>query len=300
MKSLFITLLILGLAFLAYDYFLAPPWERLVFERAAKPKADAGPTLTRHVVEDDGPVTAPAAPKAAPTADRLTLPALPGDFVPPALASLEELTKNWSVVPPQAFPRQVKLHQPVDVKMSMGSARIQAGATAYAYAVEDGMVSVAPTDTSTARGAIPIMDTDLPDQLRQSYDKWKTARVEQARKAWLARKTAKPGANVTINDPVDLSRALDPAGKPVRAGDGTYPLLLASMKNGDVTDITLPRVRRWGEVETQMIDGQPAWTVDVWYETMAFCGPMEARAQAQVRNGRVIAWIYPGSGEPVP
>ncbi|HYF37883.1 MAG TPA: hypothetical protein VD994_21450, partial [Prosthecobacter sp.] len=106
--------------------------------------------------------------------------------------------------------------------------------------------------------------------------------------------------NVTVNDPVDLAGALDGAGKPVQAKDGTYPLLLASMKSGDVTDITLPRVRRWGAPELREQEGQLTWTVDVWYETMAFCGPMEARAQAQVRNGRVIAWIYPGSGEPVP
>jgi hypothetical protein len=298
MKSLFVTLLILGAAFLAYDYFLAPPWDRLVFEKAAKPKADAGPRLTAHTVQDDGPAASPSTPSGS---HRPTVPAAGAqDFVPPTLASLEELTKNWSEVPPQAFPRQVKVNQPVDVKMSMGSARIPAGATAHAYAVQDGMVSVAPTDTSTARGSIPINETDLPDQLRQSYEKWKTARVELARKAWLAKKTAKPGANVTINDPVDLTHALDTAGKPTRAGDGTYPLLLASMKKGDVTDITLPRVRRWGEPVAEVIDGKPAWTVDVWYETMAFCGPMEARAQAQVRDGRVIAWIYPGSGEPVP
>ena len=31
MKSLFVTLLILGGAFAAYDYYLARPWERVIF-----------------------------------------------------------------------------------------------------------------------------------------------------------------------------------------------------------------------------------------------------------------------------
>jgi hypothetical protein len=38
----------------------------------------------------------------------------------------------------------------------------------------------------------------------------------------------------------------------------------------------------------------------VFYETMAFCGPIDAEAQAQVRDGKIVRWIYPGSGEPVP
>ena len=35
LKSLFITALVLGAAFLAYDYFLAPPQEKVVFKKPA-------------------------------------------------------------------------------------------------------------------------------------------------------------------------------------------------------------------------------------------------------------------------
>jgi hypothetical protein len=300
MKSLFVTLLILAAGFLAYDYFLAAPWQRLVFEKGPAPAA-------RVAVVPDAEVGAevPSAPTMAPkSASDDYVPTVPGlperNFVPPKLASLEELTGNWTVVPGHAFPRPIKLHRAVDVKMTAGSARIPEGATAYAYAVENGMVTVGPTETSKARGAVALSDTDLQEQLKQSYEKWKIARVEMARNSWRARKTAKAGKNVLVNEPVNLAGALDATGKPMQANDGTYPLLLASMKAGDVTDITQPRVRRWGQAESKIVSGQPVWTVDVWYETMAFSGPMEARAQAHVRNGRVVAWIYPGSGEPVP
>jgi hypothetical protein len=302
MKSLFITLLILGTAFLGYDYFLVPPWERLVFEQGPRPKQPA-PGMK---VSDDSQETAagllpPRKELVVTSSYEPTVPSIPSrEFVPPKLASLEELTKQWTTVPPHAFPRRVKLHAPVDVKMAMGSARIPKGATAFAYSAAEGLLSVAPTETSTARGAVAIRDTDLPEQLEQSYAKLKSAKIDAARKAWLARKTAKPVVNVTINEPLDLSGALDPAGRPLQARDGTYPLLLASMRAGDVTDITQPQVSRWGEAERRTIEGLPTWTVDVWYTTMAFCGPMEARAQAHVRDGHVVAWIYPGSGEPVP
>jgi hypothetical protein len=54
MKALFFTLVILGSAFLTYDYFFARPWERVIFEKTARPVVAANPTLPDHVVEDDG------------------------------------------------------------------------------------------------------------------------------------------------------------------------------------------------------------------------------------------------------
>ena len=49
--------------------------------------------------------------------------------------------------------RPIKLRKAVDVKMAAGSARIPEGATAYAYAAENGIVTVGPTETSKARGS---------------------------------------------------------------------------------------------------------------------------------------------------
>lgn len=304
MKSLFITLLILGAGFLAYDYYLAAPWQRLVFAKGPVPVAsEPGPVLTLPERPDEASAAgqAPKGGAAAPDTYVPTVPGVPtGEFVPPQLASLEDLTKNWTAVPAHAFPRAIKLRKAVAVQMTAGSAQIPAGATAYAYGAENGVVTVGPTETSKARGRVALADTDLQEQLKQSYERWRVARVEMARNAWQARKTAKPGRNVTVNEPINLAEALDAQGKPVQATDGSYPLLLASMRAGDVTDITLPRVRRWGQPEAKVVKGQPTWTVDLWYETMAFCGPMEAHAQAQVRGGRVVAWVYPGSGEQVP
>lgn len=302
MKSLFVTLLILSGVFLGYDYFLAAPGERLVFKRTLNPGRGMDPTaVIPHEIEDGDPVSSIPVADKAPTSDAaIKIPALPSkDFVPPVLPSLEELTQNWVNIPAHAFPREVKLRKFVDVKMAAGSARIPAGAPAYARSAENGWLTVAPTPTSTAWGRVPLGDTDIQDQIRGSYARWKNGRIEQARQAWLAKKTAKPMTNVTVNDPVSTAGALDSAGRPMQNNDGTYPLLMASMKAGDVTEISPPKVRRWGKAEQKVIQGQPLWTVDVWYDTVVFCGPIVAQAQARVRDGKVIAWVYP-SGEPVP
>ena len=66
MKSFLITLLIIGSAFLVYDYWLTPPWQRLVFERAAPPAVPVTPVA---VEEADVPVIPPPAPVPVPKSD---------------------------------------------------------------------------------------------------------------------------------------------------------------------------------------------------------------------------------------
>jgi hypothetical protein len=99
---------------------------------------------------------------------------------------------------------------------------------------------------------------------------------------------------------VSMPQAVELTGAPKRNADGSFDLLLASMKSGQVTDIKLNKIQRWGTPQQRTIDNQPTWAVSVFYETMAFCGPINAEAQAQVREGKIVRWIYPGSGEPVP
>ena len=86
----------------------------------------------------------------------------------------------------------------------------------------------------------------------------------------------------------------------MRSTDGSYPILLASMSAGEVTDITPKKVKHIGQPQLVTAEGRPTWVIDVHYDTVVFCGPIEAHAQAHIRDGKVVRWVYPGSGEPVP
>jgi hypothetical protein len=89
-------------------------------------------------------------------------------------------------------------------------------------------------------------------------------------------------------------------GKPEKAADGTYPLLLASMKSGQVTEIKPDAVKNWGDAKQEEIDKVRYWTVIVKYETQTMFGKFETEAQARVKDGKVDKWVYVGSGEVVP
>ncbi len=64
-------------------------------------------------------------------------------------------------------------------------------------------------------------------------------------------------------------------GSPKRNPDGPYPLLLASMKSGQVTEITPANVVKWSDRASEVCPKRRV-------------------------NGKVEKWIYTGSGELVP
>jgi hypothetical protein len=300
MKSLFVTLLILGAVFAGYDYFLARPWERAIFEKGPKPAAVAQPTMPDHVVEDDGPM--PPAPTAKPTDNwQPSVTSLPSkEFTPPVLQSVETITQNWKVIPKQAFPRPVILKKDVQAKMSVGSSTLRAGATVQAISADQGILTIAPTETSPARGSLPITDTDFPEQIQASYEKWKIARIDQARQVWLGAKTIKTGPSMdksTLSNGLGIKFGSD--GKPEQNPDGSYNLLLGIISSGRVTDVDPNKVTHWGIPELQTVDGKPTWVIPVRYETKTIFGLMEVNSRAFVRDQQLLRWVYE-SGEPLP
>jgi hypothetical protein len=269
MKAFVITLLILAGIWAAYDGLWLSP-EQSVLQKRFRPVAELTPITPKQVVEQ---VKAEV-------------------FQPPLVESLEVLTRDWTWLPNHAFPRAVVLKKPVTLVLPAGRSEVRAGTTVQALGMTDGLLEVAMTQGSKARGKVSVKETDVIEQITVSYEKWKTERQLAARQAWETQRVQ--GAR----GPVE--RGSDPQGRPVQKADGSYPLLLASMTAGEVTEITPAKVKSWSAPKQVVIDGQPTWTVDVDFSTVVFCGPIDAKAQARVRAGRVVAWVYPGSGEPVP
>jgi len=321
MKSLFITLLILGGAFLAYDGYLAPPSQRLVFPRppgsevteqpqpATPPTEDSAPATPKPVSppkKDKAPGAATPPPgqvanAPAPSASAPSTAATPpapkaGEFVPPRFESIEELTGNWLKLPKSAFGRVVKISKPVSLKTSFGESKVPAGQSVVTLGMENGLLVVAPTADSPARGLVGIDDTDFKAQLVETYEDWKVDRVAILKQLFERKKRLTP-APVTAS--LDRTQVEDD-GKPLRSSDGTYPILIAKMHSGDPVEITPQNIIHWGSPEQATVNGLPGWTIDVSYSAKTLFGIQTVDTVAQIQNGKVVAWVYKGSGEPVP
>ena len=299
MKSLFITILILGGAFLAYDYYGAPPGKKLVFKSLnviQKPKV-----VTVKPVEIEPPVIK----KVEPVKPLVVEAPKPVEKAPapkpvssePKFEPIEALTGNWTKIPVSAFPREVKLQQDAMFKMSVGASKIAAGGKAWALGAENGVLILAPTASSPARAQLPIDGTDLKAQLNASYEKWKIARAVEL-KAIASKKLQAPTVQAS-SEPAPSSSEVDTSGKPVRDSSG-YPLLIASMKRGQITEITPENITSWQDPQPISIQGKPGWAVKVNCNVKTVFGLQPTEAQALVLNGRVTGWYYTGSGEEVP
>lgn len=288
MKAFGVLLLLALNAFILCDVFLLSPQESLLFKLPVREKITAYvPALRQWLLPGTTAAPTVATPKPAAT------PAPVEAFVPPEIPSLDSLTSKWQVMPATAFPRQVKLNQPVTFQMGTGSSRLAAGAVVTALALDKGMLTLAPTQESAARAVLPPDQTDFKQQVAANYEEWKRQNLDAARRRWERGQAIREQAQAHASQ-------LSADGRPRPDTGGAYPLLLASMNAGEVTEITPKKVTRWGRPELREVDGQPTWCINVDFKTVVYCGPIDATAQAQVRNGKVVAWIYPGSGEPVP
>lgn len=263
MKSFIVTLVVLASLVLAYDAFVVPPSDRLIF---AKPRETptvspdvSAPESTPAVVAESKPVApaavpekpapVPAAPPEMPPAAPVPAPVLTG-FQPPKYDPIEVLTGNWQKIPKSAFGRIVKLTKPVVFKMAFGESTVPPGKAVTAVGMENGWLAVAPTANSTVRGYVGLDDCDFKTQLIEAYEKWKNERT-----AWLKvlfeKKLESPVVeSVATASPTALA---DASGKPLQAADGTYPLLVAKMRTGDPSEITLKNITHWGTPDRKSV-----------------------------------------------
>ena len=314
MKSLFVTLLLLGGVFLALDY-TGTLGERVVFKSLnkatpaatvttapAETKPEAKPAKTGEPGKSATPVatapsvpTAPTTPAPAATTDASKPVADADGFVTPKYEPLGVLAKGWTMIPKSAFPRQVKLLKAAEFKMSAGGSNIKAGTEVTALGFKDGQLALSPTAASTARAIAPLDDTNLKDVLEEGYVEWKAARTALAKRSFLANKARQ---NAPAGAPA--AGSLEAGGKPARGTDGSFPLLVSSLKSGEVTELKLANIHRWEDPAPTMVEGKPAWSIKVQADVETVFGLQPTEVQAIVRDGRVKGWYYTGSGEPVP
>jgi hypothetical protein len=314
MKAILVLIIAAALTFLSYKFVYPPIAASLGIDKLGKeeptpivavaPKPEKtepipeAPTPVMEAPKPEAPkpeMPVVMAPEPAPTPE----PTKPkeGEFVPPEFPPIETVVGNWSTIPKSAFPRPVKMNRQFEFKIKVGSGTassvVPAGRDVIAVAQQGQTLVIAPTPDSTARGEVSMEDTNLKDVLTSTYDKWKVWRLETLRRAHEFKKTA--GSRVIKSGPTVAGDD-----KPEKNAEGAYPLLLASMSAGEVTEIKPDNIKEWGDVAREKIDDTDFWTIIVKYETVTMFGKFDTEAQARIKNGKVLKWVYTGSGEVVP
>jgi hypothetical protein len=166
---------------------------------------------------------------------------------------------------------------------------------AYALSQNGAELVMAPSPESPFRGSLAIDDTNIKEIVIAAYEAYKTRTTEAARQEFEAKKMAakNPKAAAAKAGPL-------PDTKPEKSEDGTFAVLLDSMKAGEVTEIKPENIKKWGDVTREKAEKDSFWSVIVTFEATTPFGKFEQDAQAQIKNGKVVKWVYTGSGEIVP
>lgn len=229
-----------------------------------------------------------------------------GEFVPPKFDPIEVVTANWTKISPSVFrqPKQVTIAKEMEFEIKVGAGtakqKVAAGGIVFAFAQDGANILVAPTAISPARVPVPLEDTNLKEIVTAAYEQYIVAETERQRQAFEEKKIAALNPSKKGGAGSAAAIGVGAMGRPEKAPDGTYPLLLASMKSGQVTEIKPENIKSWGDPKQEDIDKVKYWTVVVKYETQTMFGKFETEAQARVKDGKVDKWVYVGSGEVVP
>ncbi|MCX6853976.1 MAG: hypothetical protein NTV80_03620 [Verrucomicrobia bacterium] len=309
MKGILVLIIAAALGYLSYQYAYPILSEYVKFEKHKKQEIVVAPAPKpfvkkvvavveppKPVMEQPKPEPKPVmVPKPEPMPEPVVID--PNAFIAPVIPSIEEATKNWAALPKSAFPRQVTMKRDLELSMKVGnntaSTKVKAGGSMFAVGQDGANIFVSPSDTSPMKGSVSLEDTDLKEVLSKGYEVWKVTYVATLKRAHEFKLAAAERAK---NAPPPTPGAKAGNDKPAKDKDGTYPLLLTSMKSGQVTEIKPAAIKEWGE--PVLTDG--VWTVTVKYETETMFGKFDTEAQAFVKNGAVEKWIYTGSGEVVP
>jgi len=320
MKPLIVIALAIAVGYVSYEYVYPPFADAMQFTKhvpkpevkeeiavapVPKPLKKEPKIVMAEPKPEPKPEMKPEEPKPEMPKVPEPAPVDPDAFVAPVFPPVDELTQNWAVVPKGFFtsPKQVTMKKDLELKMQMGKATaattFKSGTKIFVMGQEGPNLVVGASAGSPMRGLVAMDDTDFKDVFTAAYEQVKVVQTENARKAHEYRLASAERAK---NAPAPASGGGGGSSndKPTKNADGAYPLLLASMKAGEVTEIKPDNIKSWGDVGQEKIDGTEYFTVNVKYETQTMFGKFETEAQARIKNGRVEKWVYTGSGEVVP
>jgi hypothetical protein len=315
MKALLVLVLAIAVGYVAYNFAYTPVMDALGIDRQRpQPKQEVAVVVPKPEPKPEPKSEPKPEPMPEPKPEMKPEPAPPppppepakpkeGEFVPPTFDPVEVVTANWTAIPKGYFatPKPIKVTKALTIEMRVGAGtattNVPAGGTVFAIAQEGANLIIAPAAGSPGRAQVPMEDTDIKEVFTAAYENIKITSTERARLAFEAKKIAatKPKGASKASAGGTGSNA-----KPERSEDGTYPLLLASMKSGEVTEVKPDNIKSWGDITSEKIEDVTYWTVVVKYETQTMFGKFETEAQARIKDGKVAKWVYVGSGEVVP
>jgi hypothetical protein len=218
---------------------------------------------------------------------------------------------NLANLKPEQLPLRVLLK--TDVKATDATSGvtmlIQAGNRVNLISIDGGTAVISPGAGAAARGTVPILDTDLMQQLIANPPMPPAAPVTPT--GGESEEPASAPAPPPMPEPAPTpapvpTPVVEPAPTPALeaapfppAETGTsdvVKVMQASIQAKQVTEFTSEQVIEWIAGADEIVDGETYQTGIASYKAETIFGVKTIQAKALIKGGKVQRWIWPKSG----
>lgn len=236
-------------------------------------------------------------------------PAVVVDEEPPITAEFVESLPAWvSGLMPEQLPARVTLKREVAITVPDFPEPISlpAGARVTPIRVEGSLLVVSPF-AGPLEGAIPITVTDLMAQLGPTPPPVPVAPTPAPPPPKIAAEPEVPEPPVPAEMPPaepEEKPAPEVAAAPTPEAVSTGPLaprqivelMQSAIKADALTEFTFDQVLTWEPGEDESRDGESFQTGNVVYKAETIFGVKNIQAQALIKDGKIVRWVWPKSG----
>lgn len=207
-----------------------------------------------------------------------------------------ETAEEWPEIPawvagltPEQLPEKVTIKKELSFAIEGAEQPmvLPSGAPVTPLRVEGEELVVSPF-AGPMEGRIAVMATDLVERLGNQPP------PEPEPEESVAEEPAEDGSEVA--EPTE-EMAEEPAGSDAPAGEeGIVAAMQQSLKDGEISEFTFDQVVEWTAGEPEERDGETYDTGKAAYKAETIFGVKTIQAQALIKDGKVVKWIWPNSG----
>lgn len=218
----------------------------------------------------------------------------------PIIHPLATITKNWSAVPPRAYPPQITATEAVPLDLivngqKIGASNVLPGKPLKPLLLQGDQLTVSNPANTTMRNVIHVDKTDFKQLIEMRYGEFivfKKNQIETMRSKAKQALLAQPDrlASLRITGPGDPSE--DPRFAPVKA----------SINRGEAHPASLDEVVSFKWNGSERVGGQMRGTYDtvsVHFEVATIFGKFPTDYKCLLQAGQVKGWIDPITEEKI-
>ena len=218
----------------------------------------------------------------------------------PIILPLDQITKKWTAVPPNAYPDQITTTEAIPFNLvvngqTIGSSNAQPGTPLKPVRLQGDQLTIASLANPTMRNQIHVDKTDFKQRIQKRYDDFIVFKKNQIA-------TMRSKAKAALLKQPDRLASLMNTGPGDPSNDPRFAPVKASISRGEAHPASLSEATSFKWNGRERIGGEIPGsydTVSVHFEVATIFGRFPTDYKCLLQAGQVVGWIDPITEETI-